>query len=48
MNRKGNEITLGYCPQEDTLWNEYTLFEHIEMFLYLRGHSRCQAKKKTC
>ncbi|ORX42706.1 hypothetical protein BCR36DRAFT_337073 [Piromyces finnis] len=43
--RKGNEITLGYCPQEDTLWNEFTLFEHIEMFLYLRGYSKKEAKK---
>jgi len=45
--RVGNEITLGYCPQEDTLWNEFTLFEHIEMFLYLRGYSKAQAKKLT-
>jgi ABC-type multidrug transport system ATPase subunit len=43
--RVGNEITLGYCPQEDTLWNEFTLFEHIEMFLYLRGYSKKEAKK---
>ena len=43
--RVGNEITLGYCPQEDTLWNEFTLFEHIEMFLYLRGYSKKKAKK---
>ncbi|ORX39534.1 P-loop containing nucleoside triphosphate hydrolase protein [Piromyces finnis] len=45
--RNGNEITLGYCPQEDTLWNEFTLFEHIEMFLYLRGYTKKEAKKIT-
>jgi len=45
IERKGNEITLGYCPQEDTLWNEYSLYEHIEMFLYLRGHSKKESKR---
>ena len=44
VERKDNEITIGYCPQEDTLWEEYTLSEHIEMFLYIRGYSRKQAK----
>jgi len=43
--RQDNEITLGYCPQEDTLWEEYTLLEHIEMFLYIRGYSHKQAKR---
>jgi len=41
---KPNEITLGYCPQKNTLWNEMTLFEHIEMFLYIRGCSRSKSK----
>ncbi|ORX81212.1 hypothetical protein BCR32DRAFT_293415 [Anaeromyces robustus] len=45
LDRKGNEITLGYCPQEDTLWNELTLFEHIEMFLYIRGYSKRESKR---
>ena len=45
VERKGNEITLGYCPQEDALWNEYSLYEHIEMFLYLRGHSKKESKR---
>jgi len=45
VERHRNEITLGYCPQEDTLWNEYTLSEHIEMFLYIQGHSKGEAKK---
>jgi len=45
IERQGNEITLGYCPQEDTLWNEYTLLEHIEMFLYIQGHSNKESKR---
>lgn len=45
IERHGNEITLGYCPQEDTLWNEYTLLEHIEMFLYIQGHSSKESKR---
>ena len=45
LERKGNEITLGYCPQEDTLWSEMTLLEHIQMFLYIRGYSRKESKK---
>jgi len=44
-DRKGNEITLGYCPQEDTLWDDFTLYEHIEMFLYLRGFSKKESKR---
>ncbi|OUM60433.1 hypothetical protein PIROE2DRAFT_46239 [Piromyces sp. E2] len=43
--RVGNEINLGYCSQEDTLWNVFTLYEHIEMFLYLRGYSKKNAKR---
>jgi len=45
LDRKGNEITLGYCPQEDTLWEEMTLYEHIEMFLYIRGYSKKESKR---
>ncbi|OUM67196.1 hypothetical protein PIROE2DRAFT_40267 [Piromyces sp. E2] len=45
LERQGNEITLGYCPQEDTLWDEMTLYEHIEMFLYIRGYSKTESKK---
>ncbi|OUM68965.1 hypothetical protein PIROE2DRAFT_36631, partial [Piromyces sp. E2] len=36
---------IGYCPQEDTLWNDFTLYEHIEMFLYLRGFSKKESKR---
>lgn len=32
-------ISLGYCPQNDTLWKELSLREHIEMFLRIRGYS---------
>jgi len=45
LDRKGNEVTLGYCPQEDTLWDELTLYEHVEMFLYIRGYSKKESKK---
>jgi len=44
LERKANEITLGYCPQENTLWDEMTLQEHIEMFLYIRGCSYSESK----
>ncbi|OUM66695.1 hypothetical protein PIROE2DRAFT_20138 [Piromyces sp. E2] len=45
LDRKANEITLGYCPQENTLWEEMTLYEHIKMFLYIRGCSRAKSKR---
>ncbi|KAL6612331.1 P-loop containing nucleoside triphosphate hydrolase protein [Neocallimastix californiae] len=45
LDRKENEITLGYCPQENTLWEGMTLYEHIVMFLYLRGLSHSNAKR---
>jgi len=44
LERKANEIRLGYCPQENTLWNEMTLYEHIEMFLYIRGCTRSKSR----
>eukprot|EP00833_Pecoramyces_ruminatium_P006711 jgi/Orpsp1_1/1180743/evm.model.c7180000074515.1 len=44
LSRKGNEILIGYCPQEDTLWEFLTLSEHVEMFLHLRGYSRSEAR----
>ncbi|KAL6631960.1 hypothetical protein U3516DRAFT_837123, partial [Neocallimastix sp. 'constans'] len=45
IERRSNEITIGYCPQEDTLWNEYSLLEHIEMFLYIQGHSKKETER---
>ena len=41
---KPNEISIGYCPQKNTLWEGLTLSEHIEMFLYIRGCSRKESK----
>eukprot|EP00833_Pecoramyces_ruminatium_P011431 jgi/Orpsp1_1/1185463/evm.model.c7180000093882.1 len=32
------EISMGYCPQNDILWKELTLREHIEFFLNIRGY----------
>jgi len=44
LDRQSNEIIIGYCPQEDTLWEELTLSEHIEMFLFICRYSRKEAK----
>ncbi|OUM61848.1 hypothetical protein PIROE2DRAFT_44887 [Piromyces sp. E2] len=32
-----SDLTIGYCNQEDILWKELTLREHLEFFLELRG-----------
>eukprot|EP00833_Pecoramyces_ruminatium_P014977 jgi/Orpsp1_1/1189009/evm.model.d7180000068780.1 len=32
------EISMGYCPQNDILWKELTLREHLELFLTIRGY----------
>ena len=47
LDRQSNEITIGYCPQENALWEELTLSEHIEMFLFIRGFSRKESKRLT-
>ncbi|ORX82548.1 P-loop containing nucleoside triphosphate hydrolase protein [Anaeromyces robustus] len=39
-----NEISLGYCPQNDTFWKELTIREHIEFFLRIRGFPEDKAK----
>jgi len=44
-NRKTNSIPIGYCPQIDTVWDDMTLCEHIEMFLYIQGYSKSESKK---
>ncbi|OUM64413.1 hypothetical protein PIROE2DRAFT_42579 [Piromyces sp. E2] len=44
LSRMG-DISLGYCPQHDILWNELTLREHIEFFLSIRGYTNEEAKK---
>ena len=45
LNRKTNSMPIGYCPQEDTVWDDMTLYEHIEMFLYLQGYSKSESRK---
>jgi ATP-binding cassette subfamily A (ABC1) protein 5 len=40
-----NEISMGYCPQNDILWKELTLREHVEFFLSIRGYSREESKE---
>jgi ABC-type multidrug transport system ATPase subunit len=41
---KLSEISMGYCPQQDILWKELTLREHIEFFLRIRGYHSKDAK----
>jgi len=40
-----SEISLGYCPQNDILWKDLTLREHIELYLRIRGYSAQEAKE---
>ncbi|ORX60084.1 P-loop containing nucleoside triphosphate hydrolase protein [Piromyces finnis] len=42
-----NNISLGYCPQNDTFWKELTIREHLEFFLKIRGYSDELAKEYT-
>ena len=42
---KSDKITIGYCPQENTLWEGMSVHEHIEMFLFIRGCSRKESKR---
>ncbi|OUM59962.1 hypothetical protein PIROE2DRAFT_46655, partial [Piromyces sp. E2] len=44
LHRKDNSVPIGYCPQEDVVWDQMTLYEHIEMYLYLQGYSKSEAK----
>jgi len=37
------EISMGYCPQNDILWKELTLREHLELFLRIRGYTKVDA-----
>jgi len=39
------EISMGYCPQNDILWKELTLREHLEFFLCIRGYNSADAKE---
>lgn len=36
---KERDFCLGYCPQDDILWKELTLFEHLVMYLNFRGYN---------
>ncbi|OUM58141.1 hypothetical protein PIROE2DRAFT_48194 [Piromyces sp. E2] len=38
------QISMGYCPQEDIMWKEMTVREHIEFFLKIRGYGANDAK----
>ena len=38
------EISMGYCPQNDILWKELTLREHLELFLTIRGYTHEEAR----
>jgi len=40
-----NNISLGYCPQNDTFWKELTIREHIEFFLKIRGYPKELARE---
>jgi len=42
---KDDRLMMGYCPQNDTLWEKLTLNEHLKMYLDLRGYSKKDCKK---
>ena len=42
---KEDHFMMGYCSQNDVLWEELTLYEHLIMFIYLRGYSKEKSKK---
>ncbi|KAG4102082.1 P-loop containing nucleoside triphosphate hydrolase protein [Neocallimastix lanati (nom. inval.)] len=37
---KEDKYIIGYCPQNDSLWKELTLYEHLVMYLYIQGYSK--------
>lgn len=39
------DLSMGYCSQNDILWKELTLREHIEFFLQIRGYGAADAKE---
>jgi len=45
INIKEDHLMLGYCPQNDILWETLTLYEHLVMFIYLRGYSRKESRQ---
>ncbi|ORX87324.1 P-loop containing nucleoside triphosphate hydrolase protein [Anaeromyces robustus] len=42
---KEDHYMIGFCPQNDTLWDEFTLYEHLIMYINLRGFSKKECKK---
>jgi len=42
---KEDHLMMGYCPQNDILWEELTLYEHLVMFIYLRGYTRKESHR---
>jgi len=45
VNIKEDRFMMGYCPQNDILWENLTLYEHLLMLIYLRGYSKSESKK---
>jgi len=39
------DISMGYCPQNDLLWKELSLREHIELFLRIRGYNTEESRE---
>ena len=35
---------LGYCPQEDALWPNLTVRQHLEVFAAVKGFKKADAK----
>ena len=42
---KEDKFMMGYCSQNDVLWEELTLYEHLVMFIHLRGYSKKESEK---
>jgi len=42
---KDDHFMIGYCPQNDILWDELTLYEHLIMYIYFRGFSKKECKE---
>ncbi|OUM59227.1 hypothetical protein PIROE2DRAFT_47270 [Piromyces sp. E2] len=42
---KEDRLMIGYCAQDNILWEELTLFEHLVMYIHLRGYSRSESKR---
>lgn len=38
-------LSLGYCPQQDTLWKELSILKHIKLFMVMRGFTTAKAEE---